>query len=332
MAEELSETDQIERDLARTRARMDNRLDELQEKMSPSQLVNDAFSYFRGGDGADFTNNLIQRAKANPLPVALTGIGLAWLMVSSHKASAATPSYRYEDDVEARIRHAEGQVHRYDDEHEDAYHSRLDDARGKVLGIARQASDTSASYGQRIKDGLSSAMQSVREKSHDAQAGASAAFSSLSDRAGQGRAAFQEGAQNMNRSVRDAVSSVTANPLALGAVAAVVGLVAGSLIPTSDEEEHLLGSTAGKLRNAGRDLAQNVIDRGGAIATDALAAVKGSADAHGLTGDTSVGDVIQGLKSGDLPNQVREVARETLQAGKDSAQTHLGGSGKTSAE
>ena len=63
---ELTETDRIERDLARTRARMDGRLDELQEHLTPKQMVNDAFAYFRGGDGADFTTDLVTRVKAEP--------------------------------------------------------------------------------------------------------------------------------------------------------------------------------------------------------------------------------------------------------------------------
>ena len=53
MMDDLTETDRIERDLARTRARMDSRLDELQDHLTPKQMLNDAFAYFRGGDGAD---------------------------------------------------------------------------------------------------------------------------------------------------------------------------------------------------------------------------------------------------------------------------------------
>ncbi|WP_010219384.1 DUF3618 domain-containing protein [Sphingomonas sp. PAMC 26621] len=52
---EMTETAAIEQDLARTRARMDHRLDELQEHLTPKQMLNDAFAYFQGGDGADFT-------------------------------------------------------------------------------------------------------------------------------------------------------------------------------------------------------------------------------------------------------------------------------------
>ena len=130
----------------------------------------------------------------------------------------------------------------------------------------------------------------------------------------------------MARSARDTLSSVTSNPFALGAIAAVVGAVAGALIPTLDEEEAALGSVATKVRTAGRDLAQDVVDRGGRVANETLAAVKDSADAHGLTSDKPVGELLSDVKSGDLVGNVKQVAQETLQAGKDSAQTHLAGS------
>ena len=320
------ETAEIERGLAATRARMDSRLGELQNKMSPSQLANDAFAYLQGGDGADFTANLLARAKANPLPVALVSVGLAWLMASNH-ARSAPDRPAAGDDLHARLRDAERSVMRFEGEDEHAHGGRLDEARGRILGVARDASDTAASYAQRIKAALDAATQTARATLHDAQDSARDAFTGLSDRAAQGAATMHEGATKMSGTMRNSLSSVTANPLALGAIAAVVGLVAGSLLPTLDEEGAALGSLAGKLKSAGKDLAQDVVDRGGRMAGDTLAAVKDSADAHGLTAGKSIGDVVQGLKSGDLIGDVKQVAQETLEAGRDSAKTHLAADG-----
>jgi hypothetical protein len=315
-------TADIERDLAATRARMDSRLDELQDKMSPTQLVNDAMSYLQGGDGADFTANLVARAKANPWPVVLVGVGIAWLMTSGHSRSPEAP-HRAVDDLHARIGDTERGVVRLDDEDEETFGGRLDDARGKVLGISRDASDTHGSYGQRIKDALATAKQTVRESVHDASGRARHAMAGIGDRAAHGTMAMHENAAGLSSSARRTLSGLTGNPLALGAVAAVVGLVAGSVLPTLDGEQAALGSVAGKLKSAGSDLAQDIVDRGGRMANDTLAAVKGSAEAHGLTSGKSVGDVVQGLRSGDLIAEVKQVASETLQAGRDSAQTHL---------
>lgn len=323
---EMTETAAIEHDLAKTRARMDHRLDELQDRLTPKQMLNDAFAYFQGGDGADFTQGLLVKLKANPLPAALTAVGIAWLMASSGKpAAAAAARHAHEPDLAFRLRQAEAEVVRSQDEHPEAHASRLDDARGKVLGIARDTADTAQSYGQKIKDAMVSSAQGVREKAHDITASASDAADHLGDRAQRGGIAAQRGMGNMTQSTREALASVTSNPFALGAVAAIVGLVAGSLIPTSDQEEHALGATADKLRTAGRDLAQDVVDRGGRVANEALGAVKDSAQAHGLTTDKPIGDVVADLKSGSLVDSVKQVASEAVDAGKQSAQAHFGG-------
>ncbi|MDP9108764.1 MAG: hypothetical protein M3N23_06815, partial [Pseudomonadota bacterium] len=74
-----------------------------------------------------------------------------------------------------------------------------------------------------------------------------------------------------------------------------------------------------------RDLAQNVVDRGGRAANEALGAVKESAQAHGLTIDKPIGDVVSDLKSGSLVDAVKQVASESVDAGKQSAKAHFTG-------
>ncbi|MGI4957359.1 MAG: DUF3618 domain-containing protein [Janthinobacterium lividum] len=321
---ETTDTDAIERDLAKTRARMDNRLDELQGRLSPAQMINDALANFTGGDGAEFTQGVIARIKVNPLPAALAGVGLAWLMASSSKPAAAKELY-VEPSFASRLQQAEISAARHHDEDADAHASRLDEARGKVLGIARNASDTAQSYGQRIKDAMASATQSTREAAHDLSASASGVTAKISDQAQRGSNTIQEGIDNLARSTREALSSVTANPFALAGLAVVVGIVAGAVIPTSSKEEELLGDTATRVRTAGHDLAQDVVDRGGRVATETIDAVKDSAQAHGLTTDKPIGEVVADLKSGSLADAAKQVASEVANAGKDSAQTHFGG-------
>jgi hypothetical protein len=297
MADATDDTDQIERDLAQTRERMDRRLDELGDKLAPNQLVNDALAHVTGGDGADFTSTLVAKAKANPIPAALTGIGVAWLLASNqNKQSRARPA-----DLSTRLRNAEAGVVRLEDEHPDVHASRVDDARGQVLGIARSASDTAASYGQRVKGAMASASQSLRETTHDMTNGASRTV------------ARQGGARGL-----------ASNPVVLGSAAALVGLVAGALIPLSNSEENALRNVAGQLRTKGRAFAQDLTDRGAQVASDALGAVKDSAQAHGLTADKPIGELVGDLKSGELLGQVKQAAQEVASAGKESVQAQMG--------
>jgi ElaB/YqjD/DUF883 family membrane-anchored ribosome-binding protein len=268
--------------------------------------------------------------------VALTGIGIAWLMAAGQQAAprlrggsvSRPPSALGSDDLEMRLRMAEGQVRRFDHDDDASYASRIDDARGNVVGVASDASDTAASYGQRIKDAIAAATQAMREKSNDLTAGAHDALDRFGDGAAQHGATLQEGTQGMVRSTRDALSSVTANPLALGAIAALVGVVAGSLIPTTEEEAAALGSAATRIRTAGRDLAQDVVDRGARTANETLGAVKDSAQSHGLDADRPIGELLGDARRGDLVGGIKQVAQEALQTGKASAQAQLAGDGK----
>jgi hypothetical protein len=322
---EIAETDHIERDLAKTRARMDRRLDELGDHLAPKQIVNDALAYFKGADGADFTQDMISKVKANPLPVVLTGVGIAWLMASSTRPASTAPKQaaQRQSEITTRLRSAEAGVHRAVDEQPDDYASRLDDARGEVLGIAKSAADTAADYAARIRQATAEGALSVSATSSDITEKASAAASGLSKSAQRGGASFMQEIGNMAQSIRDTFLSVPANPLALGAIAAVVGLVAGALIPATEQEERALGGTADRLRTAGRDLAQDVVDRGGQVASDVIGAAQESAQAHGLTADKPVGEAVSDLKSGALVDAVKQVATETIDAGKDSAQSRF---------
>ena len=81
-------TTRIEEDLRATRVRMDGRLTELQEHLTPGQILDDVMAYFRDSGGGDFGRNLMTSVRSNPLPAAITGIGLAWLQaVDQHSGS-----------------------------------------------------------------------------------------------------------------------------------------------------------------------------------------------------------------------------------------------------
>lgn len=73
-------TSQIEREIAQDRRRIEDKIGAIQDKLSPGQLIDEALAYAKGHGGTEFASNLKSSAVSNPLPVALIGIGLAWLM------------------------------------------------------------------------------------------------------------------------------------------------------------------------------------------------------------------------------------------------------------
>ena len=77
MNDVTSEQDRIESELRQTRSRMDGRLTELRDRMTPGQILDDLTGYLRGSQGADFANNLMATLRNNPVPAVPTAAA-AW--------------------------------------------------------------------------------------------------------------------------------------------------------------------------------------------------------------------------------------------------------------
>lgn len=83
---------ELQREIELQRSRVENTLDQIQSKLSPGQLVDELLAYTKGG-GGEFVASLQRNVTANPLPVALLGVSLAWLMAKpAGSAQPETPS------------------------------------------------------------------------------------------------------------------------------------------------------------------------------------------------------------------------------------------------
>jgi ElaB/YqjD/DUF883 family membrane-anchored ribosome-binding protein len=78
-------TGEIERELDDTRSRLDATIDALQQKLAPGSMVEEAVTYFKEGGGVEFTQNLGRSVRENPIPVALIGIGVGWLVLNGSR-------------------------------------------------------------------------------------------------------------------------------------------------------------------------------------------------------------------------------------------------------
>jgi ElaB/YqjD/DUF883 family membrane-anchored ribosome-binding protein len=78
-------SEQLEQEAEATRAEIAASLAELRGRMTPGQVVDQALAYARDGRGGDFVRNLGQQVVANPMPVALIGLGLGWLIMGNNR-------------------------------------------------------------------------------------------------------------------------------------------------------------------------------------------------------------------------------------------------------
>ena len=73
-------THELEREVAEERDRVDATLREIQNRLTPGQLVDEVLRHGRGA-GSDLVANLGRTLSANPVPAALVGVGLLWLLL-----------------------------------------------------------------------------------------------------------------------------------------------------------------------------------------------------------------------------------------------------------
>jgi len=80
----------VEREVEASRGNLDRTVDALRDKMTPGQLFDEA-SRAMGGAGQQVMTKFVEQAKENPMPLAVMGLGLAWLMTSSGRGRPAGP-------------------------------------------------------------------------------------------------------------------------------------------------------------------------------------------------------------------------------------------------
>jgi hypothetical protein len=148
--------DEILAEIERTRHEMDSTLTAIEHRLTPGQLFDQGVEYLRNSGGHEFVQNLGAQAKNNPMPIALVGIGLAWLM-----ASGKNPPARHSYSSSAP-----------------GLGERAGEMRDKAAGMASSTkariSDTTHAVGDRMRqarDTLTSAGQSARHQMERARSG-----------------------------------------------------------------------------------------------------------------------------------------------------------------
>ncbi|PWC29431.1 DUF3618 domain-containing protein [Teichococcus aestuarii] len=249
---------EIESDVERTRARVNETIEALRGSMAPGQLVEQALDYARNAGGAQFARNLGQAVRDNPLPVLMIGAGIGWLIMSGRDGGAPRSSHymppprdlsppRQPALPAPTVTTTSASSHGTSSgPSAPGLGSRLGDA---VAGAKESVKDAAASIGQtasdmtdRVSSTAGSAGDRARMYQHDARDAASHHYNRLAE--GTGHLGRQAG-ENWNR-------ITTEQPLLIGALGLAVGAALGALLPRTETEDRLMGeaseATARQLR------------------------------------------------------------------------------------
>ena len=129
-------------EIDRTRDEMDRTLAAIEHRLTPGQLVDQGIDYLRQSGANEFVQNLGGAAKQNPMPVAVTAIGLAWLMALGRQPA----QQNYGSTSSSGIR--EG----------------MSSMRDKASGMMQSASDTLSAGDQHLKEVCSMTLEVARWK------------------------------------------------------------------------------------------------------------------------------------------------------------------------
>lgn len=276
---------ELERDAERLRAHIDETAEQLREKMSPGQLIDEVVHYFKNGDTGQMLVNLKHQARDNPLALALVGGGLAWLMSGS-----GTPAARPATRPAPRSAHATGTGV----SGAGVRTSGATASPGDVAHSARTSmTDGAKRMGAAVGDASAGAGHAASHAVHAAGDAADAAGDYLRDRLHEASDYVHDGAEQIGTAASEIggkarstfLDALEREPLVIGALGLAVGAAIGAMLPPSRVEERYLGATGAKAREGVQSALSEGAARARHVAEEVTAAARKQADREGFPRD-----------------------------------------------
>lgn len=236
--------EEVEREVEASRSDLDRTVEALKDKMTPGQIFDEATKAM-GGAGQQVLSKFVDQAKENPMPLAVMGLGLIWLMSSSAKqrsSSSHDAGYR-----EPRSFAGDGA-----------------EEPGGLGERAQAIGDKASSLAADAKDKLSDAASSAADRSRSVVKNLGAAAGGAASKVGRY-------GQQAQRSLAGAVQD---EPLLIGAAGVLIGAAIGAALPSTDLEDRTVGPLRDKVLRKGKDLAEDGLQQAGDVAHAAYGSVK----------------------------------------------------------
>ena len=249
--------EEIESDIARTRADFSSTIDAIQHKLSPSEMMDNAVDYALSTPPGAFSMNLVNSVRDNPIPVALIGVGIAWLMAAGRQPHEPVRQ-RYARSARRPVRSA--YVDEYEGIDDGEYYAARDYGAGTgdtEEGVMRRMASKTSETTHDLKEKVSETASAVSGRVQ--QAGQSAK-SRLQETAGSAQARMSDVTRRSQAQVERAKDRfgqmLDEQPLVMGAVGLAVGAALGAVIPNTRRENEMMGSTRDDLLDRAKETAR----------------------------------------------------------------------------
>jgi ElaB/YqjD/DUF883 family membrane-anchored ribosome-binding protein len=301
--------EQIQREIQQTRNEMSETLDAIRDKLSPGEILDQALAYFRSnksGQGtgmsetaSHWASSLGDTVKQNPVPVALIGAGLAWLMMGVSRHSART---------EPHTRH-------YDyDTHEvtvyDAYNAPLSGTQERSSSLRERAGEMASG----VQGRLNTAGERVSHAAASARESVSHAAASARERVGETAEHLRHQVRQQGGKTKETFNYLRdEQPLVLGALGFALGAALGAGLPSTQREDELMGEARDQVIHRVQELGEEQLDKAKHVASAAANAALDQAHKEGMTQENAD----QALR--EATEKVERVANASVDAAKQAA-------------
>jgi hypothetical protein len=253
---------ELEREIDVTRAELEASLEELEHRLSPTDIVSNLMTRVRR-DGMELAENLGHSVKENPLPALLTSVGIVWLMASS----------RHHDGYD-RAEYGRGLRESAEDMGEHWRETRE--------GVGEHWREAREGVGERWRG----AKDRARHTRESAREGLEHAREMITDSASSARRRGRELTASVRRGSVRARSGLEhlwhEQPLMLGVLGFAAGAIAGAAFPPTEQEDEVLGPMRDRAleraKSTGARQARQLRERGEELAEDAKSAMESGDD------------------------------------------------------
>jgi ElaB/YqjD/DUF883 family membrane-anchored ribosome-binding protein len=259
-----------EREAESTRRSLANSLNELQDRLTPGQVFDEALSYAKSGSGS-FARAFSNAMRDNPFPALLIGSGCMMFLSEKMGITKGLSPRRYTGTfapVDQDPGMGEGA--------KEKVHSATASIKQGFAAVGDKLHNTS----ERVKETVHDMGESVSETVDEIKQGAQSVGERLTDTVGHtGEQARIAGRQVKNK----ATTLLHEQPLLMAGVGVALGAVLAALLPTTRAENRLLGETSDRLKKRIRDTAAQQYETVKDTAGELVEQAKAVAEREGVT-------------------------------------------------
>jgi len=316
------ETVEIRANIEQTRAEMSETIEAIQERLSPQHLkeqvkgqVREQFEEVKStvrdatiGKAETMVRSasesvtearytLMETIRQNPIPAAMVGIGLGWLLMNRRSApSYNTPRYEQRGYRGVGYYDAGGygaeQTYRgygrpeayYEEPHEGI----ASQGRRAVRNTVGRVQDTAGDVAGRVQETVGDVAGRAQETASTVAGQVQEAASTVAERAQETASTLAARTQYQAYRLEDRFqSALYENPLALGAIALAVGAAVGLAAPGTERENELLGEARDNLVERAQEVAHETVEKlqqvAGQVVEEVQTTTQKAAQDQGLT-------------------------------------------------